>query len=65
MDGMTDRHGPKTVLSSIHVVEYLLFSMFPLILTFYINPIFGFLGPKWINFWLKVKENNMLRKGLK
>ena len=54
MDKRTDRHGSKTVLSSIHVVERLLFSMVPLILTFDINPIlrsfFGFWGQNGLFF---------------
>ena len=65
IDGRTDRHSSKTVFSSIHVVEWLLFSMFPLILTFDIDPILGpffrfFFGPKWIIFGLGIRLEKYL-----
>ena len=46
--------GSKTALGSTHVIEQLLFSIVPSILTFYFDFILGlflaFLGPKWANF---------------
>ena len=47
--------GSKTVLGYTHVVEQLLFSMFPLILTFDFDLIllsfFNFWGPNGLRFW--------------
>ena len=49
--GTQQGQGSKTVLGSVHIVEQLLFSMFPSILTYYFDLILGPFGRVQKLFW--------------